>query len=187
MRSSSHEVHTRTVPPTGVHALLHRFPRALPWTCTLGSNAPLPSSCHVFFPHFFVQCIRSFASMAPRVPVFSMRNPFCSGFCPVWRVLGRGRELRLRLRRTFHVQLQRTFAPLVVAAMAQTRRTSVVWVDEDAKDDRSETGGASERVVDLTVAGNTPKRRKKPDEECVIVREIKVCARSGAAEINRNV
>ena len=140
-----------------------------------------------FFPHFFVQCIRSFASMAPRVPVFSMRNPFCSGFCPVWRVLGRGRELRLRLRRTFNVQLQRTFAPLVVAAMAQTRRTSVVWVDEDAKDDRSETGGASERVVDLTVAGNTQKRRKKPDEECVIVREIKVCARSGAAEINRNV
>mmetsp|Transcript_4752 Transcript_4752/g.30079 ORF Transcript_4752/g.30079 Transcript_4752/m.30079 type:complete len:153 (+) Transcript_4752:134-592(+) len=57
--------------------------------------------------------------------------------------------------------------------MAQTRRTSVVWVDEDAKDDGKEAGGASERVVDLTVAGHTPKRRKKPEEECVIVREIK--------------
>lgn len=115
-----------------------------------------------------------------------MRNPFPSDFRPVWRVLGRGRELRLRLRRTFHVQLQRTFAPLVVAAMAQTRRTSVVWVEEDGKDGRSETGGASERVVDLTVAGNTPKRRKKPDEECVIVREIKVCARDGAAKVDQN-
>lgn len=92
-----------------------------------------------------------------------------------------------RLRHTFHVHWPRTSARLVVAAMAQTRRTSVVWVDEDAKDDKTETGGASERVVDLTVAGHTPKRRKKPEEECVIVRETKVRARNGTSKVNQNV
>jgi len=107
-----------------------------------------------------------------------------SGASP-WEDVGVGSRLRMR---HFLVLAQSEGvshgAPVELEeqAMAQTRRSSVVWVDEVPREGRKEAGGASDGVVDLTVAGHTPKRRKRTEEECVIVREIKVRERNQKRE-----
>lgn len=78
-------------------------------------------SSHFFFS--FGGCICFLVSMAPRVPVFSTRDPFAWCFRPGWRVLGRGRVLRLRLRRRFapsSTHVSRALATHVCAARGRS-------------------------------------------------------------------